>query len=175
MRMEPCDPEREPWMDDATWNEAKSLNHWRVTVYRTEPGKVDERLTLRMQFGTYRVWKVGAAAAAESMTDMRPHVADTENVKVTASTDAQRKFIDEWSAAEPPCIEEVIETLIHDAINVEKNLTRREFRRRFAGQTPETCDHAWRECVRCRRSLKRLFKRSDYHTLLAWSYRSEGQ
>lgn len=173
MRVEQCPPERELWMDDATWNEAKSLHHWRVTIYQTAQGKVDERMTLRMQFGTYRVWKVGAAKAAPP--DLAEHVADGESVKVTVSSAEHRQFVAEWSAAEPPCIEEVVETLIHDALNVERNLTRRDFRRRFAGQTPDTCDHAWAECVRCRRSLKRLFKPSDYHTLLAWSYRSEGQ
>lgn len=172
MLFAPATAVRESWMDDDTWREAQSLNHWTVTVHRARESAVNVKFTTRMQFGTYRVWKEGAAAAAPAA--LRENIKDTASVTFVGSTTEHREFIDAWSVAEPPCVEEVIETLVHDARNVEDNLTKKDFRRRFKGQTDEVCDNAWRECVHCRRHLRRLFTKSEYHTLLAWSYKVDG-
>lgn len=168
LRFEQAQPVREPWMNDVTWKEAQALNHWMVTVYRSDIEKSDTRLTIHMQSGTYRVWKEGAHAAAPAA--LRDAVEDMKSVVIAGSTAEHREFVETWSAAEPPCTEEVMETLIHDARNVEDNLTKKEFRKRFDGQPAEVCDSAWRECVKCRRQLRKLLKQSEYHTLLAWSY-----
>lgn len=156
--------EREPWMNDQTWAEASANNHWRVTIYRHGGAS----MTTVLNFGTHRVWKEGAKAAAP--TSLQPHITDFTNIGFAGDSDRHREFIERWSEPEPPCIEEAMETLIADAKNVEDNLTRRQFVRRFPEHSEAECSNAWNECVKCRRHLRRLLTKSEYHSLLAWSY-----
>lgn len=172
MVFDQIEPIRESWMDENAWAEAQACYYWKVRLHRRTDNHLVQ-IIAQIHTGTARVWKNGASATAPE--NLRGCVIDFTRVAVSLNDDEYREFVSTWSEPDPPYPEEVIETLAYDAKHVEDNLTRRDFRKRFQGQSEEVCDSAWRECVNCRRQLRRIFRKSEYHTLMAFIYERERQ